>query len=457
MIEQAIEIIDDPFNTTSWQAIKQSFEKTWWSRVWTVQEIALARKVGLICGRKHIALENLVLATLTWHTLPFDDLYGKLKRIEGHDVAIDKSRAVIDACNAMAFIVKVDLYTDGHQAQPTDKLAPYELARRCVKLKVTDPRDRIYGPIGMAEHDPGFQANYSMPLAKVYCTFAKRVIFDGTVDIIRHAAFGGTDQDPAIPTWVPDWRLDSLPVLAVKPSRASLHEPASFKFLEGCGKLYISGMTCGVVGKSISNALLDAVVALAYKAHGVKGSHHIGLPKALLKTFAADEDYLDNAEEGLDEEALIDLHLLALRRTIDFTLRRTTLRLPHAGISEAEIAEHKEQNEDIWGLPSIHLGDSLYACNRIPPEPGRHFFEAAPDYLGLGPRLMQEGDLVCVIPGLQVPMILRPVDDHHLVIGECFTIGQMHGQAVHMMRSGKIEPRMFEFRYCSDSVERITS
>jgi len=76
-------------------------------------------------------------------------------------------------------------------------------------------------------------------------------------------------------------------------------------------------------------------------------SHHIGLPKALLKSFAADENHLDNAEEGLDEEALIDLHLLALRRTIDSTLGRTTLRLPHAGMSEAELAEHKEQNEDI--------------------------------------------------------------------------------------------------------------
>jgi len=157
MIEQAIEITDDPFNTTSWQAIKRFFEKTWWSRVWTVREVALARKVELICGRKHIAWEIPVLATLTWHTVPFNDLYGKLKRIEGHDVAIDESRAVIDACNAMAFIVQVDLYTDGHQAQPMDKLALYELARWCVKLKVTDPHDRIYGPIGMAEHDPGFQ------------------------------------------------------------------------------------------------------------------------------------------------------------------------------------------------------------------------------------------------------------------------------------------------------------
>jgi len=108
-----------------------------------------------------------------------------------------------------------------------------------------------------------------MPLAEVYCTFAKCVMFDGTVDILRHAMFGGTDQDPAIPTWVPDWRLDSLPVLAAKPSRASLDEPASFKSSEDCRRLYISGTTCGVVGKSISNALLDAVVALAYKAHGV--------------------------------------------------------------------------------------------------------------------------------------------------------------------------------------------
>ena len=52
-------------------------------------------------------------------------------------------------------------------------------------------------------------------------------------------------------------------------------------------------------------------------------------------------------------------------------------------------------------------------------------------------------DLVCIIMGCDVPLILRPVENHFVLIGDCYVEGIMEGEAMDFVRNGKVEMRDF--------------
>lgn len=58
----------------------------------------------------------------------------------------------------------------------------------------------------------------------------------------------------------------------------------------------------------------------------------------------------------------------------------------------------------------------------------RRFFFTGNGYIGIGPACMQEDDSVCIISGAAVPFILRKRDDCHLLAGEAYVHGVMHGE-----------------------------
>lgn len=76
---------------------------------------------------------------------------------------------------------------------------------------------------------------------------------------------------------------------------------------------------------------------------------------------------------------------------------------------------------------------------------GRLLFITEAGYLGLGPEEAQPADLLVVLPGADVPFVLRSADgDEHSVIGECYLHGFMDGEAV----EGKESEAFQEYVLC---------
>jgi len=63
---------------------------------------------------------------------------------------------------------------------------------------------------------------------------------------------------------------------------------------------------------------------------------------------------------------------------------------------------------------------------------GRRMFRTQKNYLGMGPRSAQAGDQVWILPGANVPFILRPlaVETNYQLIGEAYVHGIMKGEAL---------------------------
>ena len=58
----------------------------------------------------------------------------------------------------------------------------------------------------------------------------------------------------------------------------------------------------------------------------------------------------------------------------------------------------------------------------------RRLFSTQRGFLRLGPEILEPGDVICIFPLLPVPFVLRPVDDHFLLVGECYVDGVMDAE-----------------------------
>jgi hypothetical protein len=58
----------------------------------------------------------------------------------------------------------------------------------------------------------------------------------------------------------------------------------------------------------------------------------------------------------------------------------------------------------------------------------RRFLVTKGGFYGLGPQLMQERDVVAVMPGLNVPFVLRPSDGKYKLVGCAYVHGVMRGE-----------------------------
>ncbi|KAL1593636.1 hypothetical protein SLS59_009150 [Nothophoma quercina] len=96
-------------------------------------------------------------------------------------------------------------------------------------------------------------------------------------------------------------------------------------------------------------------------------------------------------------------------------------------------------------LPDI-LG--MYAAlTNAADERGDQAGDAHENWIGLGPRCMQEGDIIVVFTGGQMPMILRQANDkkdQYYLMGECYIYDIAMGQAYDIMAKEGVEERMFE-------------
>ena len=100
--------------------------------------------------------------------------------------------------------------------------------------------------------------------------------------------------------------------------------------------------------------------------------------------------------------------------------------------------EDREASEAYWAWEAaapppeepIEVTSMSYARQTSAVTRRRRFFVTANCYMGLGPTITEKGDLVCVLYGCPVPMVLWRVDSGYLLVGECFVLGLMDGEAL---------------------------
>lgn len=144
--------IDYKYTETQLGTLRTLLSHKWWSRIWIVQEIALAHQSTAIvkCGTSEVS----------W-------------RLFSHEIEHLMSNGQL----YLLYSTDVILHTARHTSQPSLGMNHLDLILRLYDMESTDPRDKIFALTGLCGHDTQLiDVNYSLHSAQVFANFAVSVI-----------------------------------------------------------------------------------------------------------------------------------------------------------------------------------------------------------------------------------------------------------------------------------------
>lgn len=395
-------------------------DHVWWKRVWTVQEIVLARFASLRCGAKSASWSHLsqlaafALEVSHHNTLGlgrpmdeavFDEMTGE---VSGLYVATG-------ALNDLSYRVANGLDINLEQ-----------MVWQLLTRQATDPLDVIYALLGLTTEKIIIEIDYSKSKKQVYRSAIKDMLKRNRVELVPLHFLQDCylERDPTLPSWVPDFGiLHSFKTINLTTSgigialalgslyNASLGDAgwSPPKFLDDDDVLEMEGVSVDEVrnlgdvcprfpmGWKRREAQLRVVVDQWRKLVPKKEEEYIGGGSVI---------------EAFWRTVTFDL-LLTDRDYLVGALDRRDIRLPRgaAGMHPTTAEEEAEVREGMVNAPPPKtvlekLGE-------------RRFFVTKAGYFGLGPASMQAGDIVCVLRGGFFPTLVRPAtNDRYTIVGE---------------------------------------
>ncbi|KAJ4362571.1 hypothetical protein N0V83_010665 [Neocucurbitaria cava] len=206
------------------------FKRDWWSRVWIIQEVAMAKEAHLMCGSRSVLWDDFVKAFYFMNTLNL--------------IIPDPARYAEVLFRVVSVIDARDSRVLGHER---DLLG---LLLRCRSSLATDPLDKVFALLGLAtntgEDGIKIRPEYGIEVKKVYTDLALAIIeHEGNLDILGvprtkanpkeepkavQSVDSEKDQeanptmDP-FPSWVPDWSTWDSTLTLNRRERLASYEP----------------------------------------------------------------------------------------------------------------------------------------------------------------------------------------------------------------------------------------
>lgn len=320
--------------------------------------------------------------------------------------------------------------------------------------KCGNPRDKVYAILGICNdvRMGDITVDYSFSVARVYCEAAKFIFRKaGSLKLLSACQSYGSSVE--LPSWVPDWSMDARfrpmsPMLSWEAGEeeedvrrtfnASGSRSAQVNISEDMRAMTTQGMICAtisVLGTDIGN---DA--------------EFLENPESQKRMFSLFYTWWPLAKKCTPEvTAYGERRIDAFWRTL----------ITDMGLSRRKATPEKEGNQfRLWMRKTNY---SAFDPEDLVVPDGRHqwleftasfqqattnrrFFITREGYMGLGPRNIEPGDVVCILLGAQVPFVLRAVDDGYMLLGECYCHGIMNGESVRQVDGGEAELREFVIR-----------
>lgn len=438
-------------------------KRSWFTRLWTIQEFCLCQDTMFACGYK-VLPERLVSAA---HA--FMDSYKILKGLRmlwSQNVGLSSIELLV-TCKRLVSISKRREYLQYlHQKETLNRLL-WALIAGSAEFYVTDERDKVYGLLGLAgdADELGIWPDYSpsMTYARVLTQTASamikrywRIRMAGGLGIFRYAiaakSKSNTQNETEIPSWVPEWKVEGSKGLMYPNGISS----------SACGNFNTPDLvpTSSPTILGVRGFCVDTVVELGDKVPPPAWWADLDGPKQILRFFDSLKRLLNTSKQNSYTKNIYTTpihHDAALWRvpvanqwmkTGDMlALERADSNLESLGrqfiahwedwaVREEEWKEYIasiNSGEDHSGLVS-HLDGLLVGRYFMPvlTMEGKRPYLTKKGYLGLGPGRSQPGDKVIVFHGETIPYLVRPVpergDNMYLLIGEAYCDGIMDGE-----------------------------
>ena len=322
-------------------------------------------------------------------------------------------------------------------------------------LEASDPRDKIYGLLGLAaDRDQlkefGVQPDYIKSCQEVYLSVTSSMLRQGHISVLCLNSFPKTQI--GLPSWVPDWSRPleiSLQGTGVDHMTLEPEYKASGSLLPWSPLFTRVGATTSV---SVSGFIYDelhdigATWAEYYPLQNTISDPFVAAKKLLAElvrlSFLRGEVYKTlkericgaartiTAEMGYDETgrwARIG------NRRYDTAASLVTIQVKYDSDETRILSSELRALTMSDGVQTaFDRLDAAKFCGEIDAKArGRKPFVTKNGHLGLGLGHVEPGDAIAVLIGCQVPFVLRKsVGGRYQIVGEAYVDGIMDGEAV---------------------------
>lgn len=348
--------------------------------------------------------------------------------------------------------------------------------------EASDPRDKIYGSLGVT----------NLNITPDYSKSVKEVYVDATATLIReHFELGlmlsgcpsnESDAQSSLtrPSWVPDWTQRTTEMFPFNhPFLASKGHPSSPQPVILGNSLHCSGVVCDEITavesilapKDCLNFCSDYISSRKTDRYPTGIPHLRALFLVLLSDWATMVDCRCEPESMIYQ--VVACGLLYIFHNSEITYKSDTgksqtsdaFRVLGLGAEKSDLATMfwnkivgtttgpsncvitgpREQQPAALSAIGERIATTVLVA-LLSSLKDRRIFHTRTGYIGIGLQNIQAGDQVCVAFGCNVPIVLRPQGASYTHVGPCYTVGFMEGEAIVDVQKGRRQVQAFELR-----------
>jgi Heterokaryon incompatibility protein (HET) len=469
----------------NWLGFLAFINRPWFRRSWVVQELALARSAILVCGSKEMRWERLdttltFLSSTRWyHHLSTEKIRHIAHVQKDPGIYEDFLRSKTDFGIGAIYLSRTrKLMAKPHQLSELPSLDTLMHTHR--ETEATDPRDKVYAFLGLADkseiplsgYPESIEPDYKLPVHEVYTRIATSfLLFHADLRVLSHVQDPSRTRLANLPSWVPDFSTPIQPYPLT--FRGSCHwsasgdliwQPAIEAMREGL--LHVQGARMGAIEET---AVMpdQAPDPAASWASIVKLATHLDdqypfrSPSAtpqtrfevLWRTLITNTYAREYPAPPTCGTLFMDYILnLQIRHTLAPWSKQVDFQPQQTPTSELNVpAWHKllalEPKGSSYG-PQLYrerisiVMESIFQGTYSPVQLAqlqhefdiangnmRRVFRTRNGLLGTGARSLSKGDEVWVLAGANVPLVLRRLKHGvYRLVGEAYVHGIMHAR-----------------------------
>lgn len=211
-----------PITIKEWDSVIRFFSRTWFRRIWMVQEVALAHRLHFVCGEDDLGWSTLAgfadwIHTFGWdaelkHQMMRNKLGGDILGTELLNLVLDVGKSIDEGVDGEQTRKLLRSFFGVDNVEENGVVFMGLLAYRSQHRTATNPRDKIYGLLGLFQKFRGDRTwecpavDYSKSVEQVFQEFGELLLRHskslGVLSLVEPSQEG---ELPKLPSWIPDF------------------------------------------------------------------------------------------------------------------------------------------------------------------------------------------------------------------------------------------------------------